>query len=120
MTEEQAFNYVSLYVEPRRDPVVTDGEISTVLMSHARAEDDGWDLDWAILDIWKLKMGRASDYYDIDIGGRAHASGAVFNHCQEMVKVWERRANVSLGSMFGDEGSGDVLVVANYNDPLEP
>jgi hypothetical protein len=118
MSEEDAFNYVALYVEPRRDPVILESEISVILSSHKRGEL-AWDLDWAILDCWKLKMGRASDYYDVDVGGRAHSSGAVFEHCKAMVQLWERRANVSI-ELDADGLTGDFLVVANYNDPLKP
>lgn len=116
MTEEEAFNYVSLYSEPRRDPIVLDSELSVILTSHKRS-DSSWDLDWAILDTWKLKLGRCSDYYDVTVGGRDHAASQVSQHCREMVQLWEKRANVSLEMMFGDE-SGEFMHVANYNDPL--
>ena len=116
MTEAEAFSYVSLYVEARRDPVLLDSEVSTVLSSHKRSSG-GWDLDWAILDCWKLKLGRASDYYDVTVGGRTHSASQVSTHCAEMVRLWERRANVSLELINGDEG-GEFMHVANYNDPL--
>lgn len=118
MTEGEAFQYVMLYSEAGRDPLVLESEISVILMSHKRSSST-WDLDWTILDVWKLKLGRCSDYYDVDVGGRAHASGAVFDHCREMVRLWEKRINVSVELTVAEE-TGDFLVVANYNDPLIP
>jgi hypothetical protein len=118
MLESEAFNYVALYTEPRRDPILLDSELSVILMSRKMGEG-AWDLDGAILDAWRLKMGRCTDYYDVDIGGRSHASGAVFDHCKAMVAEWSRRVNSSV-ELCAESDGGDFLIVANYNAPLKP
>lgn len=115
MTEAEAFNYVSLFCEPRRDPILLDQEISIVLMSHKRFEG-GWDLDWAILDCWKLKLAKCSDYYDVTVGGRDHSAEAVSRHCAEQIEIWSRRINGSV--CIGGEDSDEILIVANYNAPV--
>ena len=115
MTEQDAVSYIKIYAEAERDPLVSETEIQVLF--NARKCGGAWDLEGTILDIWRAKLGRCSDYYDVTIGGRDHTAEQIFKHCQEMVKLWEKRVNSSV-KLATDATTGDFLVVANYNEPL--
>lgn len=54
----------------------------------------GWsyDLNGAAADLWRMRAGKVSSYYSVDMDGHRLSRSDWFKHCSEMAEMYDRRS----------------------------
>lgn len=70
-----------------------------------------WDIARAVLEGWRVKLGKASAMHNFNDGGVSMTRQQVFTNIEGMIKLWERKAAFSVRATSEHEDYDDEVVL---------
>jgi hypothetical protein len=94
------------------DPTLSQGDITTLLTASQRADSTGkspgdagyvptYALDWAAREAWTWKAGSCADRYRVVGDGTELERNQVFQHCERMFTLYDKRYLSTAGAGGG-------------------
>jgi hypothetical protein len=95
------FDRFSRMVAADHEPKLNQDDLEAILAGYQKIDengvapgDGGWiptyNLRAAAAEGWRWKAGRAAELQSTDLDGDRMSANQIFDHCQEMIKIYSR------------------------------